>query len=87
MEREESRSADDGVDEEVLEAVSGAKKDLKITRVQLKIVGEDLSLLQDFKEELELILTCQGPACRVCFQQGLWWSWSLSVHAPLMYSY
>ena len=56
--------------QEVLEAVSGGRRDLKIVGVQLKIVGEDLSVLEEFKQPLELSFSCQGPACVISFHDG-----------------
>ncbi len=57
--------------QEVLEAVSGGRRDLKIVGVQLKIVGEDLSVFEEFKQPLELSFSCQGPACVISFHDGM----------------
>ncbi len=56
--------------QEVLEAVSGGRRDLKIVGVQLKIVGEDLRVFKEFKHPLELSFSCQGPACVISFHDG-----------------
>ena len=71
MEKEDRSPVEDAVDAEILEAVSPGRRDLKISNVKLKIVGEDLSVSQEFKEELELSFSCQGPACKVCFSEGM----------------
>ncbi len=68
MAEEESTGS---VIKEVLEAVSGGRRDLKIAGVQLKIVGEDLSVSEEFKQPLELSFSCQGPACVICFHDGM----------------
>ena len=60
MEKEGSKEA----------VVSVARRELKISGVQVKIVGEALNVLQEFKQKLELNLSCEGLACRVCFLDG-----------------
>ena len=45
-------------------------RELKISGVQLKILGEALNVLQEFKQKLELGLSCEGVTCRVCFVDG-----------------
>ena len=71
MEKEDRSPVEDAVDAEILEAVSPGRRDLKISNVKLRIVGEDLSVSREFKEELELSFSCQGPACKVCFNEGM----------------
>ena len=43
---------------------------LKLVGVQLKIVGENLSILKDYKDNLELTCAAEGEACRVSFSRG-----------------
>lgn len=43
---------------------------LKITGVELKIVGETLNILKDFKEKLDLVCVAEGEFCRISFNKG-----------------
>lgn len=49
---------------------SAPRKEIRITAVQLKIVGEALNVLEEFKQKLDLNLLCEGLSCRVCFLGG-----------------
>ena len=47
---------------------------LKIAGVQLKIVGESLNILKDYKESLELTCVAEGAeTCRISFIKGSHW--------------
>ena len=43
---------------------------LKISGVELKIVGETLSILKDYKESLDLVCVAEGDSCRITFRKG-----------------
>ena len=43
---------------------------VKLAGVQLKIVGESLSIIQDFKDSLDLLCVAEGETCRVTFSKG-----------------
>lgn len=50
---------------------SSIAKTLKIPGVELKIVGETLSILKDYKESLDLVCTAEGDTCRITFRKGV----------------
>ena len=50
--------------------VSPPSQQLRICRVQLRIVGESLGILQDFGKKLELTSEGLDQQCRVCFHEG-----------------
>ena len=59
------------------EAVSAKTKTLaiqsskvNIANVQIRVVGEDLNIIQEFKNKLSLSCTCAGDSCRVSFNDG-----------------
>lgn len=69
MEPESSRGVGQGIGSKEA-GVSVGRRELKISGVQLRIVGEALNVLQEFKQKLELSHSCEGLTCRVCFLDG-----------------
>ncbi len=57
--------------QEAVQASSSGRRELTISGVYLKIIGEDLSVSKEFKQELRITFTCQGPACKMCFHDGM----------------
>lgn len=51
------------------EAIAGADQ-LRIPAVQLRVVDENLGILQEFASKLELTSTADGRVCRVCFRDS-----------------
>ena len=49
---------------------SCARPLIHIESVQLRVVGEDLSILQEFEKRLELEINTADQRCRVCFLDG-----------------
>lgn len=45
-------------------------KTLKISGVELKIVGESLSIIKEYKERLDLVCVAEGDSCRINFKKG-----------------
>ena len=56
---------------------------LKISGVELKIVGETLSILKDYKESLDLVCVAEGELCRITFRKGDALLMEMSDHVPL----
>lgn len=52
------------------EQAAGAAQQLSIAAVQLKIVGENLGILQDYGKQLELVSSAEQLTCRVSFKDG-----------------
>ena len=49
------------------------KRSLKGTRlsgVQLKLIGENLEVLQQYEKKLELVCTCEGKSSKVAVYDG-----------------
>ena len=42
---------------------------MELENVQLRVVGEDLIAVQEFKCKLYLSCTCEGESCRVSFNE------------------
>lgn len=51
------------------EAIADADQ-LRIPAVQLRVVDENLGILQEFASKLELTSTADGRVCRVCFRDS-----------------
>ncbi len=47
------------------------EKSSDIRDVQLKIVGEDLSIIKVYKQPLVLKFSCMGSGCEVSFHDGM----------------
>lgn len=45
---------------------------LRLGGTQLRVVGEGLAILQDFRKKLELTATAEDTQCRVTFHDGEW---------------
>ena len=63
-------SSKDGVSSKPPSSSSIAKT-LKISGVELKIVGETLGILKDYKESLDLVCVAEGDTCRITFRKGV----------------
>jgi hypothetical protein len=50
---------------------SAIARTLKLSGVDLKIVGETLGILKEFKESLDLVCVAEGDACRINFRKGI----------------
>lgn len=51
-------------------SIAKNRSTLKISGVELKIVGESLGILKDYKESLDLVCVAEGDACRITFRKG-----------------
>lgn len=66
-----SNGKDGGVSRSKAPSSSAIARTLKLSGVELKIVGETLGILKDYKESLDLVCVAEGDACRITFRKGV----------------
>ena len=66
-----SSNGKDGVSRSKATSSSAIARTLKLSGVELKIVGETLGILKDYKESFDLVCVAEGDACRITFRKGV----------------